>query len=160
MRHKMSGRKLHIDTKHRTANFKNMVTSLILFGKIRTTEPRAKEIRRIADHVINLGKKFPPSALEGLEGADAIKSQADRLHAIRMAHRWIRDRSALTKVFTEYAERFKDRPGGYTRLIKVGRRPGDNAPMNIVELVEAMGSEMPVVEPPVEGQAPEAPVAE
>lgn len=138
MRHLNSRRKLHINSSHRKAMFRNMVTSLMIHGRIRTTEPRAKEIRRIADRIITLGKRVPPSSLEGLEGEDLVKARARRVHAIRLARKWIRDRDALDKVFNEYSERFKDRPGGYTRVLKLGHRSGDNAAMNLVELIEAM----------------------
>jgi large subunit ribosomal protein L17 len=136
MRHLKAGRKLHIDTKQRMALFKNMVTSLMLHGKIRTTEQKAKEIRRIADRVITLGKRVPPSALADLTGLELDKARAQRVHAIRLARRWLLDREAVDKVFNEYAELFRTRKGGYTRLSKLGFRAGDNAPMNLVELVD------------------------
>jgi len=131
-----SGRKLHIDNSQRKAMFRNMVTSLMLHGRIRTTQPRAKEIRRIADRIITLGKRVPPSALLTLTGEDLDKAKAARVHAIRLARQWILDRKALDRVFDEYAERYKERPGGYTRLYKLSPRPGDQAAMNIVALVE------------------------
>jgi large subunit ribosomal protein L17 len=158
MRHLKAGRKLHVDTKQRTANFRNMVTSLMLHGRIRTTEPRAKEIRRIADRVITLGKRIPPSAIEGLEGAQKEAMLARRLHAIRLARRWVKDRSALSMIFNEYSERFQARAGGYTRITKLGRRAGDNAPMSLVELLPAQADALPVDETSVETPAAETAV--
>ncbi len=136
MRHLKSGRKLGRTSSHRKAMFRNMVTSLLLHGRIRTTESKAKELRRVADRIINLGKLVPLSALEGLEGEELAVAKARRLHHIRRARRSLSDREALGLVFGEYAERYKERPGGYTRVIKAGFRPGDNAPMAIIELVD------------------------
>ncbi len=135
MRHLKSRRKLNISPTHRKAMFRNMVTSLMLRGKIRTTEARAKELRRIADKLITLGKRVPPSSLQGLSDGELAAARAKRVHAVRQARRWVVDRDALDKLFNEYSERFKDRPGGYTRLSKLGFRTGDNAPMNLVELM-------------------------
>ena len=150
MRHLKSGRKLGMSPTHRKAMFRNMVTSLMLHGQIRTTESRAKELRRIADKLITLGKRVPPSQLASLEGDELAKARAARVHAIRQVRRWVNDREALDKVFNEYAERFKTRPGGYTRLAKLGFRSGDNAPMNIVSLMpEELVDESPVVDEPV-----------
>lgn len=143
MRHLNSGRKFGMDGSQRKAMLRNMVTSLMLHGRIRTTETRAKDLRRIADRLITLGKRIPPSDLALLEGEALAKARADRVHAIRQVRRWVNDDSALDKVFNEYAERFKARPGGYTRLSKVGFRAGDNAPMNIIELVSDDGAEVP-----------------
>lgn len=140
MRHRKSGRKLGRTSAHRRAMYGNMVTSLLLHGRIRTTEAKAKELRRIAERVITLGKKSPSSALEGLSGEELVKARARRLHHVRRARLWVKDRSALTRLFGEYADRFQQRPGGYTRILKVGPRPGDNADMAIIELVEAMGA--------------------
>ncbi len=147
MRHLKSGRKLGMSPTHRKAMLRNMVTSLMLHGQIRTTETRAKELRRIADKLITLGKRVPPSTLSALEGDELAQARAARVHAIRQVRRWVNNREALDKVFNEYAERFKTRPGGYTRLAKVGFRSGDNAPMNIVSLMpEDTGDEAPVKE--------------
>ena len=158
MRHLKSGRKLGMNSTHRKAMFRNMVTSLMLHGRIRTTETRAKELRRIADKLITLGKRVPPSQLAALQGEELVAARARRVHAIRQARRWVNDRDALDKIFNEYAERFEGRAGGYTRLAKLGYRPGDNAPMNIVELVTAeVQADEPeqVAEPVVEESADE-----
>jgi large subunit ribosomal protein L17 len=147
MRHLKSGRKLGMNQSHRKAMFRNMVTSLMIHGRIRTTETRAKELRRIADKVITLGKRVPPSELAKLDGEELAAARARRVHAIRQARRWVNDRDALDKIFNEYAERYEGRQGGYTRLAKIGFRTGDNAPMNLVELVPAANDE--AVEEPV-----------
>jgi len=138
MRHLKAGRRLGRNSAHRKAMYRNMVTSLMVHGRIRTTEAKAKELRKVADRVITLGKRMPPSSLEGLEGDALADAKAKRLHHLRQARRLIVDRDALGRVFNDYAERFKDRPGGYTRILKVGFRPGDKAPMVIIELVESM----------------------
>ena len=135
MRHLKAGRKLSILPQHRKAMFGNMVTSLMEHGRVRTTEAKAKELRSIADNIITLSKRVPASRLGTLEGEALRKAQADRVHAIRQARRWITDRDVLTKVFTEYSALFEHRPGGYTRILKLGKRPGDNADMSLIELV-------------------------
>jgi large subunit ribosomal protein L17 len=136
MRHQVSGRQLSRNSSHREAMFRNMVTSLMVHGRIRTTHAKAKELRRYADKVLTLGKRVLPSELTSLTGGDLQKAQAKRLHAIRQARHWVRDDEALNRVFTEYAERYKTRPGGYTRIYKLGVRPGDNADMCLIELVD------------------------
>jgi large subunit ribosomal protein L17 len=131
MRHLKKGRAFSIQTSHRQAMFSNMVTSLMEHGRIETTEPKAKELRRIAEHIITLSKRVP---------AGDAEHAADRVHAIRLARRWITDRDVLQKIFSEYSARYADRPGGYTRIYKLGSRAGDRAPTAIIELVtEPMG---------------------
>lgn len=117
MRHKRIGRKLGVTTKHRKAMFRNMVTDLFRYDKIKTTDTRAKELRRIAEKLITLAK----------DGT---------LHKRRQAAAYIRDNEVLKKLFEVIAPKFKDRPGGYTRIIKLGFRKGDNSPISIIELVE------------------------
>ena len=117
MKHRIAGRRLDRTTEHRTAMFRNMVTSLLRHEKIVTTTPKAKELKRIADKVITQAKRGTP-------------------HARRLVNRDIKDVEVLVKLFGPVAERFKSRPGGYTRIIKVGRRAGDNAEMSVIELVE------------------------
>lgn len=136
MRHLKSGRKLGRTSSHRKAMFRNMVTSLMLHGRIRTTEAKAKDLRGVAERILTLGKRIPASALEGLSGDELASAKAQRLHNIRRARRTIVDKEALGLVFGEYAERYKERPGGYTRVLKVGVRAGDNAPMAVIELVD------------------------
>jgi large subunit ribosomal protein L17 len=117
MRHKSAGRRLGRTTSHRVAMFRNMVTSFLEHEKITTTDAKAKEIRSIAEKMITLGKKGD-------------------LHAMRQAASYIRDKKVVTKLFTAIAPRYKERAGGYTRIIKLGLRPGDNAPLSVIELVE------------------------
>ncbi len=97
--------------------FRNMVTSFLNHEKITTTDAKAKELRSIAEKMITLGKKGD-------------------LHAMRQAASYLRDKKVVTKLFTTIAPRYAERPGGYTRIIKLGIRPGDNAPLSVIELVE------------------------
>ncbi len=117
MRHRARSRKLGRTPSHRLAMYRNMVTSLLDHERIETTDAKAKEVRRIAERMITLGKK-------------------GGLHNRRRALRIIREREVAAKVFDDLAERFREREGGYTRVLKLGNRVGDNAAMSIVELVE------------------------
>jgi large subunit ribosomal protein L17 len=155
MRHRKSGRKLGRTSSHRKAMYRNMVTSLMLHGRIKTTEAKAKELRKVADRIITLGKRVPLSSMDGLEGQELADAKAQRVHAIRLARRYIVDRDARDMVFGEYAERFKERPGGYTRIYKLGFRSGDNAPMTLIELVKEPVGERAVSEDE-EAAAPES----
>ena len=124
MRHLKSGRKLGRTTPHRKALLRNMVTSLLEHERIKTTDAKAKELRRVADRMITLGKRGD-------------------LHARRRALAYIRSKDVVAKLFNELAERFRDRQGGYTRVVKVGHRAGDAAPMSIIELVKEEVKEKP-----------------
>ena len=117
MRHMKSGRKLNRTQSHRKALFANMATSLIKHEQIVTTLPKAKELRRVTDKLITMGK------------------QGD-LHARRRAASQLRDERMTKKLFDELGPRYKDRPGGYTRVLKAGFRQGDCAPMAVIELVD------------------------
>lgn len=117
MRHRMSGRKLNRTSSHRKAMFSNMVVSLLDHEQITTTLPKAKELRRIADKMITLGKRGD-------------------LHARRQALSVIKDNDVVSKLFSELADRYKERNGGYTRVLKAGNRYGDMAPMAVIELVD------------------------
>jgi large subunit ribosomal protein L17 len=117
MRHNKAGRRLGRKTSHRVAMFRNMVTSLLNHEKITTTDAKAKEIRCVAEKMITLGKRGD-------------------LHSMRLAASYIREKSIVTKLFTSIAPRYKERSGGYTRIIKLGIRQGDTAPISIIELVE------------------------
>ena len=117
MRHNNAGRRLGRTTSHRTAMFRNMVTSFLNHERITTTDAKAKELRPIAEKMITLGK------------------QGD-LNAIRQAAAYIRDKKVVTKLFAVLAPRFKEREGGYTRIIKLGTRLGDCASVSVIELVE------------------------
>ena len=117
MRHQKSGRKLNRNSSHRKAMFRNMAASLIEHEIIKTTVPKAKELRRVAEPLITLAK----------EDSVAHRRQAfDRL----------RDRDVVTKLFNELGPRMADRPGGYLRILKCGHRAGDAAPMAYIELVD------------------------
>ncbi len=117
MRHKVAGRRLGRSSAHRKALFRNLVTDLLNYEKITSTEAKAKEIRGLAEKMITLGKK-------------------GGLTPRRQALAFILDENIVAKVFDELAPRYTERPGGYTRLIKLGPRPGDGAPMVRIELVE------------------------
>ena len=117
MRHRVGQRKLHRTTSHRLAMLSNMVTSLLEHERIETTLPKAKEARRIAERIITLGKR-------------------GGLSNVRLAARTVKNKAVLAKVFSEYKERYASRPGGYTRIIRLGYRIGDAAQMAILELVD------------------------
>ena len=117
MRHRARSAKLGRTSSHRQAMYRNLVTSLLEHERVETTDVKAKQLRRIADRMITLGKR-------------------GTLHARRQALSVIRKREVTAKVFDDLAERFRERPGGYTRVLKVRRRVGDDAPLSIVELVE------------------------
>jgi large subunit ribosomal protein L17 len=117
MRHGKSGRRLGRTTSHREAMFRNLVTSFLNHEKITTTDAKAKEIRSVAEKMITLGKRGD-------------------LHSLRQAASYIREKSVVTKLFSTIAPRYKDRPGGYTRIVKLGVRQGDAAPVSLIELVE------------------------
>jgi large subunit ribosomal protein L17 len=120
MRHLKSGRQLSRNSAHRWALMRNLITALLREEKIRTTDPKAKELRRWVDRVITLGKR-------------------GSLHARRQALGIVQDKAVVRKLFDTIAPRFKDRPGGYTRIIKLGVRRGDAAQMSLIELVGAAG---------------------
>lgn len=115
MRHLKSGRKLNRSTAHRSALYRNLVASLITFDRIRTTDAKAKEVRRFADRMVTLGKQ-------------------GTLAARRRAAAFMRNPNAVRKLFADVAPRFADRAGGYTRIVKLGYRPGDAAQMSLIEL--------------------------
>src|SRR5690625_4280200 len=117
MRHGVALRKLNRTGQHRKAMFANMATSLIKHEQIVTTLPKAKELRRIADRLVTLGKRGD-------------------LHARRQAVAIMRDRAMVQKLFDELAERYKARPGGYTRVLRAGFRYGDMAPLAVIELAD------------------------
>ena len=117
MRHQKSGRKFSRTSAHRQAMFENMAASLIKHELIRTTLPKAKELRRVAEPLITLAK------------ADGVANR-------RLAFARLRDKEAVGKLFVQLGPRYSQRPGGYLRILKCGFRPGDNAPMAYVELVD------------------------
>jgi len=117
MRHRMSGRKLNKTSSHRKAMFSNMTASLLLHEQIKTTKPKAKDLRVFVDKMITLGKRGD-------------------LHARRQALSFLQNKAVVAKVFEALAERYKDRQGGYSRVLATGYRYGDAAPMAIIELVD------------------------
>ncbi len=117
MRHRKSGRHFNRTSSHRQAMFRNMAVSLIEHEVIKTTLPKAKELRRIAEPLITLAKK------------DSVANR-------RLAFSRTRDKAAVGKLFVELGPRYLDRPGGYTRILKCGYRAGDSAPMAYIELVD------------------------
>ena len=117
MRHRKSGRQLNRNSSHRTAMFKNMAVSLFDYEVIKTTLPKAKELRRVAEPLITLAKQ------------DSVANR-------RLAFSRIRDKEMVGKLFTNLGPRYKERPGGYLRILKCGFRTGDKAPMAYVELVD------------------------
>lgn len=133
MRHQKSGRKLNRTSSHREAMFKNMTASLIQYEEIRTTLPKAKELRRVAEPLITLAK---------------VSSVANR----RLAYARLNDRDAVGKLFDVLGVRYQNRPGGYLRILKFGFRAGDTAPMALVQLVDRP-------EKPTEGEAQAAAAA-
>src|SRR5688572_14074251 len=142
MRHRKSGHKLSMDSSERKAMYRNMVTSLLLHGQIKTTEIRAKDLRKYVERMISIGKRAPSAAdLAALQGDELQKATARRVAAFRRVAAWVQSDDAVAKVMGEYADRFRSRPGGYTRVVKIGRpRGGDNASMAVIQLVEALSS--------------------
>lgn len=117
MRHRKSGRQLNRNSSHRHAMFRNMAASLLTHEAIKTTLPKAKELRRVVEPLVTLGKD------------DSVSKR-------RLAFSRLRDKAAVGKLFTDLGPRYSARPGGYTRILKIGNRPGDNAPMAIIEFVD------------------------
>ena len=122
MRHRKAGRHLNRNSSHREAMFKNMANSLFQHELIKTTLPKAKELRRVAEPLITLAKQ-------------------DSVHKRRLAFARLRDDAIVAKLFTELGPRYQDRPGGYLRILKCGFRPSDAAPMAYVELVDRPAAE-------------------
>ncbi|MCW8946081.1 MAG: 50S ribosomal protein L17 [Sedimenticola sp.] len=127
MRHRKSGRQLNRNSSHRKAMFRNMTCSLLRHELIKTTLPKAKELRKVAEPIITLSK------------SDSVAKR-------RLAFDRLRDDEVVGKLFTEIGPRYKERPGGYLRILKCGFRPGDKAPMAFVELVDRPDVEMDTVE--------------
>ena len=117
MRHRQSGRKLNRTSSHRKSLFKNMAQALLKHEQIVTTLPKAKELKRVVEKLITLGKR-------------------GNLHSRRLAFNQIRDKDMVSKLFDNLAKRYSDRKGGYTRVLKAGFRYGDSAPMAVIELVD------------------------
>src|SRR5438552_7672883 len=135
-RHANTGRKLSRNTSHRKALLDNLIRAIILEESIRTTTPKAKEAKRVVERVIT-------------------KARENTLAARRVVHRTVRDQAALAKLFETIGPRFKERPGGYTRLIHTSNRVGDNAPMSILELVVKSEKTEPEQKPAAEKKTAE-----
>src|SRR5882724_9355866 len=142
MRHRVAGLTLSRTSAHRQALFSNLVAALLTHEKIRTTDAKAKETRRLAERTITWARRV----------GDVLTKKADRrtseesarvVHAVRMARRVVRDRGAVLKLFDELAPRYFARRGGYTRIVKLGQRPGDAAPMSLLELIPDEGGPAP-----------------
>lgn len=137
MRHRNAGRKLGRTAAHRRALFANLANALIEHERIETTEAKAKDLRRVAEKLVSAAKR-------GLAAADAAKkagkgvnpAEGSAINARRNAGSFLRSRVAVDRLFSEIAPRYATRPGGYTRITKSGRRPGDNAPMAVIEFVD------------------------
>jgi len=127
MRHRKSGRQLNRNSSHRKAMFRNMTCSLLRHELIKTTLPKAKELRRVAEPIITLGK-------------------ADSTAKRRLAFSRLRDDEVVGKLFNELGPRYQDRPGGYLRILKCGSRVGDKAQMAFVELIDRPESDVEAVE--------------
>jgi large subunit ribosomal protein L17 len=133
MRHRNSGRKLGRNASHRAALFNNLVTSLLTYGRIETTEAKAKDLRSYADSTISWGVSVHALVAKGDQATKDERAQI--VHARRMARKTVMTPSALDRLFREIGPHFASRKGGYTRLLKTRVRKGDAAPMAFVELV-------------------------
>ncbi len=140
MRHRKSGLKLGKTTSHRQSMFKNMVTSLFKHDRIRTTDVKAKELRRWADHVITLAKRGD-------------------LHARRQVMNIIRDKNIVHELFKNASEKYSSRSGGYTRIVKIGRRAGDAAPVSLIEIIDSDKTQKGVSKPKKKATSPAPSVA-
>ena len=151
MRHQRAGVHLSRTSAHRKALFANLVAALFTNERIKTTDAKAKETRRLAERTITWARRLgdvltkKPEKRTPEEGARVV-------HAIRMARRMVRDRIAVSKLFDEIGPRYLSRPGGYTRIVKIGQRPGDAAPMSLLELIPADGAPASKSEEPAKGE--------
>jgi len=148
MRHRKSGRQFSRNTSHRRAMLRALTANLIAHERIETTDAKAKELRRVAERVITRARRLGDVAFTPNDQL-SVADRSQRLAAQQQVGRFLQRFAVVTesedsskkidlieKVFVDLAKRFKDRPGGYTRIIKVGNRRGDNAPMSIIELVD------------------------
>jgi large subunit ribosomal protein L17 len=134
MRHRRAGVHLSRTSAHRQALFSNLVAALLTNESIRTTDAKAKETRRLAERTITWARRVG-DVLTKKPDRRSSEESARVVHAVRMARRVCRDRGAVLKLFDELAPRFLARRGGYTRIVKLGQRPGDAAPMSLLELI-------------------------
>ncbi len=137
MRHLKTGRKLNRTSSHRRALFRNLAAALLQHESIRTTNPKALELRKVADRLISLAKR----------------NSADSTHAMRLAFAYLRDKDVVKKLFADIGGRYAEISGGYTRVLKIGRRKGDAAPMAIIELTQKKEAKEEVKEEKKAGKA-------
>jgi len=170
MRHLNAGRKFGRNTSHRRAMFRNLAANLVAHERIETTDAKAKELRRVAERLISKAKRLGAVAYTTQDKLSP-KEKALRLHVQRLVSQFIprfgvvkggdgKDKRVdlVEKIFVDLAKRFATRPGGYTRIIKLGPRRGDNAPMVYIEFVEGGAAAAPAAEAPAAAAA-EAPAA-
>ena len=134
MRHRLAGVRLSRTSAHRKALFSNLIAALFYNERIRTTDAKAKETRRLAERTITWARRVG-DVLGKKPERRSIDESARVVHAVRMARRVVRDRGAVLKLFDELAPRYFGRQGGYTRIVKLPQRPGDAAPMSLLELI-------------------------
>jgi large subunit ribosomal protein L17 len=134
MRHQRAGLHLSRTSSHRKALFSNLVAALFNYERIRTTDVKAKETRRLAERTISWARRLG-DVLTKKPDRRTPEERAAVVHAVRMAKRVVRDRYAVLKLFDEIGPRYLTRPGGYTRIVKLEQRPGDAAPMALLELI-------------------------
>jgi large subunit ribosomal protein L17 len=151
MRHQRAGLHLSRTSSHRRALFSNLIASLFTHERIRTTDAKAKETRRLAERTITLARRLG-DVLTKAPDSRTPDERARVVHAVRLARRLVRDRGAVVKLFDEIGPRYLGRAGGYTRIVKIGPRAGDAAPISILELIPdgqraAGGTEKPAAEP-------------
>jgi len=139
VRHRKAARQLGRSSAHRRAMLDNLLIALVEHGRIRTTTRKAAELRRVAERAVTRGVRLGDVLLKDWSKLEA-EDNARLVHAIRLVRRSVRDRTTVLRLFEEWAPRYLGRPGGYTRVFKLGNRRGDNAPMALVEFVPA---EMP-----------------
>jgi large subunit ribosomal protein L17 len=147
MRHHRAGVHLSRTSAHRKALFSNLVAALLTNERIRTTDAKAKETRRLAERTITWARRVGDVLTKKPERRSQEES-ARVVHAVRMARRVVRDRGAVLRLFDEIAPRYLGRRGGYTRIVKLGQRPGDAAPMSLLELVPEEGGPAPAAKAP------------
>jgi large subunit ribosomal protein L17 len=153
MRHRVAGLTLSRPSAHRQALFSNLVAALLTNESIRTTDAKAKETRRLAERTITWARRVG-EILSKKPDRRSSEESARVVHAVRMARRVVRDRGAVLKLFDELAPRYLARRGGYTRIVKLGQRPGDAAPMSLLELIPEDGaSSAPAKEPETKGKS-------
>jgi large subunit ribosomal protein L17 len=146
MRHRVAGLTLSRTSAHRQALFSNLVAALLTHESIRTTDAKAKQTRRLAERTITWARRVG-DILSKKPDRRSSEESARVVHAVRMARRVVRDRGAVLKLFDELAPRYLARRGGYTRIVKLGQRPGDAAPMSLLELIPDEGGPAAAKEP-------------